>query len=88
MAVSLKHAFQSAVADGGDTSLVQPSNWNAEHTLTLDSGKLIGRYSAGNGSAQEITVSTGLNLDGSGNLTATGGGLTLAEARRVTSLRV
>ncbi len=29
MAVSLKHTFQSAKADGADSSLVQPSNWNA-----------------------------------------------------------
>lgn len=31
--------------------------------------KLIGRYSAGAGVPQEITISTGLSLDGSGNLT-------------------
>lgn len=30
---NIKHAFSSSVADGGDTSLVQPSNWNAEHSL-------------------------------------------------------
>lgn len=30
---NIKHAFTSAVADGGDTSLVQPSNWNAEHSV-------------------------------------------------------
>lgn len=35
------------------------------------SSKLIGRFSAGAGSPQEITISTGLSLDGSGNLTAT-----------------
>lgn len=33
MAFSLKHAFQSAVADDGNTALVQPSNWNAEHAI-------------------------------------------------------
>lgn len=30
MTVSLKHAFQSAKADSSDTSLIRPSNWNAE----------------------------------------------------------
>lgn len=30
---NIKHAFSSSVADGGNSSLVQPSNWNAEHTL-------------------------------------------------------
>lgn len=67
MAISLKHNFQSAVADGGDTSLVQPSNWNAEHDLTLATSRLIGRTSAGAGSAEEISVGTGLNLS-SGSL--------------------
>jgi hypothetical protein len=31
--MGIKHAFQSAVADGGDSNLVQPSNWNADHVL-------------------------------------------------------
>lgn len=29
--MALKHTFQSAKADGSDSSQVQPSNWNAEH---------------------------------------------------------
>lgn len=72
MAVSLKHAFQSTVPDEGDTSLVRPSNWNAEHQLTLDSGKLVGRSTTGTGAAEEISVGTGLALSG-GTLSATGG---------------
>lgn len=62
MAVSLKHAFTSAVPDGGDTSLVQPSNWNAEHNLTMGTGALLGRTTAGTGAAEEITAGTGLTL--------------------------
>src|SRR5690348_17432670 len=27
----MKHAFSSAKADGGDATLVKPSNWNAVH---------------------------------------------------------
>src|SRR3990167_4434577 len=34
MALSVTHPFVSAIADGGDATLVQPSNWNASHTLT------------------------------------------------------
>lgn len=64
MVVSLKHAFQSAVSDSGDTTLVQPSNWNAEHTLTLATGRLLGRTSAGAGAAEEISAGTGLSLSG------------------------
>lgn len=32
--MSVKHAFSSGVADGGDATLVRPSNWNAAHTET------------------------------------------------------
>jgi hypothetical protein len=69
MAVSLKHAFTSAVADGGDTTLVQPSNWNAEHTLTLAQGNILGRLAAaGTGAATEIPLS----FDASNNATFPG----------------
>lgn len=72
MTVSLKHLFQSSIPDDPDTSIVRPSDWNAEHTLTLDTGKLLGRSSAGTGAAEEITLGTGLALS-SGTLTASGG---------------
>lgn len=42
MAISLKHAFQSAKADGGNATLVQPSNWNAEHTVTAAADRVLG----------------------------------------------
>lgn len=29
----IKHAFTSGKADGGDATLVQPSNWNADHSI-------------------------------------------------------
>ncbi len=29
--MSVRHVFQSGKADAGDTTLVQPSNWNADH---------------------------------------------------------
>lgn len=69
MTVSLKHAFQSAKADGTDTSIVRPSDWNAEHVLTQATGKLLGRTSAGTGATEEITAGSGLTL-GSGTLSA------------------
>jgi hypothetical protein len=34
MAISVTHTFVSAISDGGDSTLVQPSNWNAAHTLS------------------------------------------------------
>lgn len=36
----IKHAFTSAVEDGVDNTLVQPSDWNAEHTGTLDAADI------------------------------------------------
>lgn len=69
MAVSLKHNFVSAQADGPDTSVVRPSNWNAEHDLTMATNRLLGRTTAGTGVAEEISVGTGLTLS-AGSLTA------------------
>lgn len=34
MAVTVKHPFVSTVPDAADTSIVRPSNWNADHTIT------------------------------------------------------
>jgi len=69
MTVSLKHAFTSAIADSGDITLVQPSNWNAEHTLTLAQGNILGRLAAaGTGAATEIPLS----FDASNNATFPG----------------
>lgn len=67
MAVSLKHSFQSAKADGADTSIVRPSDWNAEHVLTQATGKLLGRTTAGTGTTEEISVGSNLTLS-SGSL--------------------
>jgi hypothetical protein len=32
----VKHRYTSAIADGGDTTLVQPSNWNAVHATGVN----------------------------------------------------
>lgn len=62
MAVSLKHSKTSAQADGGNTALVQPSDWNAEHVLSQGTGKLLGRTTAGDGPTEEISVGSGLSF--------------------------
>jgi len=54
--VSLKHAFTSNVADSGDATLVQPSNWNAEHNLTANANSLLGTVTAG--SVTEISCTS------------------------------
>lgn len=62
MTISLKHKFTSGKADGGDATLVRPSNWNDEHDLVMAADRLLGRTTAGTGVAEEITVGTGLTL--------------------------
>lgn len=34
MALTVTHPFVSAIADGVDNTLVQPSDWNANHTIS------------------------------------------------------
>jgi len=62
MAISLKHLFTSPKSDGTDSTLVQPSNWNAEHTLTMATARLVGRTTAAAGAAEEISVGANLSL--------------------------
>ena len=64
MTVSLKHIFQSAKTDSTDTTLIQPSNWNEEHELTLATNKVLGRATAGTGAAEELSVGTALSVTG------------------------
>ena len=54
MAVSLTHTKVSGVADVGDSSLVQPSDWNDQHTLTAAENTLLGR-TTGAGAIEEVT---------------------------------
>jgi hypothetical protein len=55
MAITIVHAFQSAVADAQASGFVKPSNWNAGHVITLAASSLLGRYSNTPGAAQEIS---------------------------------
>lgn len=72
MTVSLKHAFTSAKPDGADATQVQPSNWNAEHTLTCATARILGRTTAGDGVVEELTAGTGITLSG-GSVSVTSG---------------
>lgn len=71
MTISVKHAFTSAKSDGTDATQVQPSNWNAEHNITLAADKLLGRDSSGAGAVQEIScTSYGRGIVGSADVSA------------------
>ncbi len=71
MTIQIKHAFQSAKGDGGDATIVRPSAWNAAHTTSMASGKIIGRLTAGSGDFEEIPISAYMaNLLGSADAAA------------------
>ena len=63
--ITLTHQFQSAKADGPDSTQVQPSNWNANHVLNMATARLVGRATAGTGAAEEIALGNGLMFSGS-----------------------
>lgn len=64
MAISIKHKFTSALPDSVDTSLIRPSNWNDTHDIVMATARLLGRITAGTGSAEEISVAAPLLLSG------------------------
>lgn len=57
MTISLTHKKVSAVADTTDATLIQPSNWNDQHTLICSSSVVLGRVTAGDGAVEEIALS-------------------------------
>lgn len=56
MPIELKHKFVSAQADGPDDTVVQPSDWNDDHDLSLAAGKVLGRASGTSGAVQELPL--------------------------------
>jgi len=64
MAISVTHPFVSAKLDDADATLVRPSNWNAAHTITMATNKLMGRATAATGAVEEISLGTSLSFAG------------------------
>lgn len=58
MAIQIKHPFVSLKGDGGDATLIRPSNWNALHTTSMATQNLIGRLTAGAGAFEEIPLTS------------------------------
>jgi hypothetical protein len=54
MAITVKHSKVSTIPDDADTSLVRPSDWNADHTLT-------GTVPVANGGTGAATANDGFN---------------------------
>jgi hypothetical protein len=74
MAITVKHSKVSTIPDGDDTSVVRPSDWNADHTLTgtipvanggTGASTLTG-YVKGNGTAAMTASATVPNTDVTG----------------------
>ena len=56
MTIQVKHLFESAKADGVDSTVVQPSDWNEDHVLTMATAKVLGRMTAGSGAVEELPI--------------------------------
>jgi hypothetical protein len=77
MPITAVHPFVSGIADGGDATLVRPSNWNAAHTVTE---VLV----SSNMTPASVTVADGFNAVIFGSLTlGASTTLTLAGSSRV-----
>jgi hypothetical protein len=74
MAITVKHSKVSTIPDGTDTSVVRPSDWNADHTLTgtipVENGgtgaATLTGYVKGNGTSAMTAASTIPNTDVTG----------------------
>jgi hypothetical protein len=63
MAITVKHKFVSAIPDSGDTTIVQPSNWNDTHDL-------VGTVPVANGGTGAATLTGYVKGNGTSNMTA------------------
>jgi hypothetical protein len=74
MAITVKHSKVSTIPDGDDTSVVRPSDWNADHSLVgtvpVDNGgtgaSTLTGYVKGNGTSAMTAVATIPNTDVTG----------------------
>lgn len=62
--MEIKHPFTSPKGDGPDSTLVRPSNWNANHTMTISqANRYVGRDRTGSGPAQELPIVAAAGAD-------------------------
>jgi hypothetical protein len=54
----VKHAKTSAIADGGDASLVLPSDWNAGHVIPYAAGTFTVATGLANLQVKNLTLTT------------------------------
>jgi len=56
MAITVTHPFVSAIADGTDTTVVRPSNWNATHSISGTVDPVNGGTGIANNAASTLTI--------------------------------
>lgn len=56
MTISLKHATQSTGGPYTPTGELGPDEWNAEHVLTQETSRILGRVTASPGATEELTA--------------------------------
>lgn len=61
MAIDLKHATQATGTDAGNGEIGK-DEWNAAHTLSMATNRLLGRTTAGAGAVEEISTGAGLTF--------------------------
>ena len=71
MAVTVTHPFVSAIADGVDATVVRPSNWNADHTITGTVDVVNGGTGASTASITSFNNITGYTAAGATGTTST-----------------
>lgn len=58
MTITLAHSFVSAKSQGADATVVSKNEWNAQHSLLMATGALMGRTTASAGAVEEIVPNT------------------------------
>jgi hypothetical protein len=57
MSFDITHKFVSAARDSHKPGLLQPSNWNDKHEVTMATARMLGRIASGAGIVEELTAS-------------------------------
>lgn len=65
MTIEIKHATQATGTDAGNGE-IRKAQWNETHGISMATARLIGRVTAGVGSAEEIAIYNGLVMDANG----------------------
>jgi hypothetical protein len=63
LALTVKHLKHSNKSDGQDASLLQPTDWNAEHVFKTDAKSLVGNSTSSEANAESVHLSDDFELE-------------------------